>query len=42
VTISGDAHDIKTSSVRRYQKGKGKRTAAMIGGAPGAEPSSGV
>jgi hypothetical protein len=35
VTISGDAHDIKTSSVSRYQKGKGKRTAAMIGGGAG-------
>jgi hypothetical protein len=35
VTISGDAYDIKTSSVSRYQKGKGKRTAAMIGGGAG-------
>ena len=35
VTINGDAHDIKTSSVSRYQKGKGKRTAAMIGGGAG-------
>jgi len=35
VTISGDAHDIKTNSVSRYQKGKGKRTAAMIGGGAG-------
>lgn len=35
VTINGDAYDIKTSSVSRYQKGKGKRTAAMIGGGAG-------
>jgi hypothetical protein len=35
VTIGGDAYDIKTSSVSRYQKGKGKRTAAMIGGGAG-------
>jgi hypothetical protein len=35
VTISGDAYDIKTSSVSRCQKGKGKRTAAMIGGGAG-------
>ncbi|MGA8313342.1 MAG: hypothetical protein WB755_25180, partial [Terriglobales bacterium] len=35
VTISGDAYDIKTSSVSRNQKGKGKRTAAMIGGGAG-------
>jgi hypothetical protein len=35
VTISGDAYDIKTSSVSRYQKGKGKRTATFIGGGAG-------
>ena len=35
VTIGGDAYDIKTSAVSRYQKGKGKRTAAMIGGGAG-------
>jgi hypothetical protein len=35
VTLGGDAYDIKTSSVSRYQKGKGKRTAAMIGGGAG-------
>jgi hypothetical protein len=35
VTISGDAYEIKTSLVSRYQKGKGKRTAAMIGGGAG-------
>lgn len=35
VTVGGDAYDIKTSSVSRYQKGKGKRTTAMIGGGAG-------
>ena len=35
VTIKGDAYDVKTSSVSRYLKGKGKRTAAMIGGGAG-------
>ena len=35
VTINGDAYDVKTSSVSRYLKGKGKRTAAMIGGGAG-------
>jgi hypothetical protein len=35
VTISGDAYSMKTSSVNRYQKGKGKRTAALIGGGAG-------
>ena len=35
VTINGDAYDIKTSSVSRYLKGKGKRSAAMIGGGAG-------
>lgn len=35
VTISGDAYGIKTSSVSRFQKGKGKRSAAMIGGGAG-------
>jgi hypothetical protein len=35
VTINGDPYDVKTSSVSRYQKGKGKRTAAMIGGGAG-------
>jgi hypothetical protein len=35
VTIKGDAYDVKTSSVGRYVKGKGKRTAAMIGGGAG-------
>ena len=35
VTVGGDAYDIKTNSVSRYQKGKGKRTAAMIGGGAG-------
>src|SRR5213078_2978603 len=32
VTINGGAYDVQTSSVSRYLKGKGKRTAAMIGG----------
>ena len=35
VTINGDPYDVKTSAVSRYQKGKGKRTAAMIGGGAG-------
>src|SRR5438045_9752527 len=36
VTINGgDAYDVQTSSVSRYLKGKGKRTAAMIGGGAG-------
>jgi hypothetical protein len=34
-TINGDAYDIKTSSVSRYLKSKGKRSAAMIGGGAG-------
>jgi hypothetical protein len=35
VTIKGDSYDVHTSSVSRYLKGKGKRTAAMIGGGAG-------
>ena len=35
VTINGDAYYVQTSSVSRYLKGKGKRTAAMIGGGAG-------
>jgi hypothetical protein len=35
VTISGDSYDVKTGSVSRYQKGKGKRTAVLIGGGAG-------
>jgi len=35
VTVGGDAYDIKTNSVSRYQKGTGKRTEAMIGGGAG-------
>ncbi len=35
VTVKGDSYDVKTSSVSRYLKGKGKRTAAMIGGGAG-------
>ncbi len=36
VTINGEARDVKTSSVSRNLKGKGKRTAALIGGGAGA------
>jgi hypothetical protein len=35
VTIHDDAYDIKTDSISRYLKGKGERTAAMIGGGAG-------
>jgi hypothetical protein len=35
VTINDDTYDIKTDSISRYQKGKGERTAAMIGGGAG-------
>jgi hypothetical protein len=35
VTIDGDAYDVKTSAVSRYLKGKGKRTAVMVGGGAG-------
>ena len=35
ITIKGDPYDVHTSSVSRYLKGKGKRTAAMIGGGAG-------
>jgi hypothetical protein len=31
VTIHGDPYDVKTSSVTRYLKGQGKRTATLIG-----------
>jgi hypothetical protein len=36
VTIEGHSHSIETSSVARSEKGKGKRTATMIGGGAGA------
>jgi hypothetical protein len=36
ITINGESHDIKTSSVSRSIKGKGKRTATMVGGGAGA------
>ena len=36
VTIGGRQRSIETSSVERSEKGKGKRTAAMIGGGAGA------
>jgi hypothetical protein len=35
VTVKNDSYDVKTSSVSRYLKGKGKRTATMIGGGAG-------
>jgi hypothetical protein len=35
VTVKGDSYDVKTSSISRYLKGKGKRTAALIGGGAG-------
>jgi hypothetical protein len=35
VTVNADSYDVKTTSVNRYLKGKGKRTAAMIGGGAG-------
>ncbi len=36
ISIGGRQHSIQTSSVARSEKGKGKRTAAMIGGGAGA------
>ena len=35
VTVNNDSYDVKTSSVTQYSKGKGKRTAALIGGGAG-------
>jgi len=35
VTINRDAYDVKTSSVTHYLKGKGRRTATLIGGGAG-------
>jgi hypothetical protein len=35
VTVNADSYDVKTTSVDRYLKGKGKRTATMIGGGAG-------
>jgi hypothetical protein len=35
VTLNKDSYDVQTSSVDRYQKGKGKRTATFIGGGAG-------
>ena len=35
VSVNGDSYDVQTSSVSRYQKGKGKRTATLIGGGAG-------
>ncbi len=36
ITVEGKRHAIQTSSVSRAEKGKGKRTAALIGGGAGA------
>jgi hypothetical protein len=36
ITVEGKRHAIHTSSVSRAEKGKGKRTAALIGGGAGA------
>jgi hypothetical protein len=36
ITVQGRQHAIETSSVARSEKGKGKRSAAMIGGGAGA------
>jgi hypothetical protein len=35
LTVKNDSYDVKTSSVSRYLKGKGKRTATLIGGGAG-------
>jgi hypothetical protein len=35
VTVNTDSYDVKTSAVTRSLKGKGKRTAALIGGGAG-------
>ena len=35
ITINRDAYDVSTSSVSHFIKGKGKRTAVMIGGGAG-------
>jgi len=35
VTVNNDSYDVKTSSVSRSLKGKGKRTATFIGGGAG-------
>ena len=35
VRVGEDVYDIKTNLVSRYQKGKGKRTAVLIGGGAG-------
>jgi hypothetical protein len=35
ITVNNDSYDVKTSSVSRYLKGKGKRTATFIGGGAG-------
>jgi hypothetical protein len=35
ITINGRKYEVKTTSVNRTEKGKGKRTGAMIGGGAG-------
>jgi hypothetical protein len=35
VNVNGDSYDVQTSTVSRYLKGKGKRTATFIGGGAG-------
>ena len=35
VTVNANSYDVKTTSISRYLKGKGKRTATMIGGGAG-------
>jgi hypothetical protein len=35
VTLNKDSYDVQTSSISRFQKGKGKRTATFIGGGAG-------
>jgi hypothetical protein len=42
VTVNGEARDVKTGPVSRSLKGKGKRTATLIGGGSGAGALIGV
>ena len=35
ITVNANSYDVKTTSVSRYLKGKGKRTATLIGGGAG-------
>jgi Prolyl oligopeptidase family len=41
VTLNKDSYDVQTSSISRYQKGKGKRTATFIGAALGGGAGTG-